>query len=380
MLQEDEIISMGYDLSSHIYKASDEIMAEMVNAYKALEDVKPEDITKLLEMGYKDFEVERILSDALSLTMEDYRKMLETIGEAEYNQYAYIFNQAGVSFEKYKDNPVVRQMINSIFQQTEGSMNNFTQTTGFISGIDGHFSPITDYWQEKMNQATIQIMGGTFDYTTSLRKMIVEMKNSGIRIVDYESGWHNRIEVATRRAVMTGINQLLEDITNHNAERLGTDLFEVSAHNGARPTHAVWQGQVYTKKELETVCGLGTGAGLKGWNCYHSYQPFIKGLSKRAYTDEQLKKWRYPEKTSYNGKEYTEYEARQEMRKMETKMRAQRLKIYLEKQAGFSNDYMKTDRIKYRQQLAQYKAFAKFFGLHLQLERVSGLDGLGRLA
>lgn len=379
MLEEDEIISYGYVLEENIYKASEEIFAEMIRSYSTLKDVKPEDITMLLKLGYKDFEIERILTESLNLTLKQYGELLEKIGEAEYEQYRYIYEWAGIKLEPYKNNPIARQIVNAIFEQTRNEMKNFTQTTGIIKS-NGNFINLTDYFRERMNQAVLEITTGNFDYVKSMKATIVELKNSGIRIVDYESGWHNRIEVAVRRAVMTGLNQLTEDITNDTADRLGTEYFQVSAHNGARPSHAVWQGKVYTKSELVTKCGLGTGGGLKGWNCYHTYYPFIPGVSKNPYTDEQLRKWRYPTKTAWRGQYYTEYEARQKMRQMETKMRAQRLKIYLSKQAGMGADDLKADRIKYRQQLKQYKTFAKYFGLHTQLERVSGLDGLGRLA
>lgn len=73
-----------------------------------------------------------------------------------------------------------------------------------------------------------------------------------------------------------------------NAQRLGTQYFEVTWHAGARPDHAVWQGKVYTKEQLTTKCGLGTGPGLLGWNCCHTYYPFIPGISERLYTDEWL--------------------------------------------------------------------------------------------
>lgn len=218
---------------------------------------------------------------------------------------------------------------------------------------------------------------GTFDYNTVLRKAVQKMTYSGLRWVDYSSGWHNRVTVAARRAVMTGISQVTKQIVDMNAEELDTDFFEVTAHANARPTHAIWQGRVYSRKELSTVCHLGEVTGLLGANCYHMYYPFIPGVSKRAYTDEQLEEWKNPEVIEYDGKEYTGYEATQRMRQMETNMRAQREKIYLLKQ-GEDTVGMNNAKVKYQIQMDQYRDFAKAMGLKQQKERIYG-DGLGKL-
>lgn len=68
----------------------------------------------------------------------------------------------------------------------------------------------------------------------------------------------------------------------------------MTAHGGARPEHAEWQGKVYSRSgkskkypSLVDKTGYGTGPGLGGWNCRHSMFPFYEG-STRAYTDEEL--------------------------------------------------------------------------------------------
>ena len=154
--------------------------------------------------------------------------------------------------------------------------------------------------------------------------------------VDYASGWHNRVDVAARRALLTGFSQLTGHVTDLNAQRLGTDYFEVTWHAGARPDHAAWQGKVYTKEQLTTKCGLGTGPGLLGWNCRHTYHPFIPGVSERLYTDEWLEGQNARENTPrrFRGKEYTTYEATQKQRQMETAMRARREQVQLLRAGG----------------------------------------------
>ena len=187
--------------------------------------------------------------------------------------------------------------------------------------------------------------------------------------------------MAVRRAVMTGMTQLNGQIAEMNAEKLGTDTFEVDWHAGARPSHQVWQGKVYTKEELYTVCGLGTVTGLKGANCHHSYMPFVQGVSVRNWSDEWLRKQNAAENKprKYGDKEYTAYEATQRQRQMETAMRKKRQDIRLMQEGGVDVDDITIAQARYKGQIAEYRAFSEYMGLKPDMSRVY-IDGLGRVA
>lgn len=165
-----------------------------------------------------------------------------------------------------------------------------------------------------------------------------------------------------------------------NADKLGTDKFEVSWHGTARPEHQEWQGKVYTKEQLTSVCGLGSVTGLLGANCRHTYFPFIEGVSERIYTDEQLRVMneRENEPKYYNGKPYTSYEATQRQRYLETSMRAQRQKIKLLEEAGADEQDITLVKCKYRRLSQEYTAFSKQMGLPQERDRIY-VDGLGKI-
>lgn len=164
-----------------------------------------------------------------------------------------------------------------------------------------------------------------------------------------------------------------------NADKLGTDKFEVSWHGTARPEHQEWQGKVYTKEQLASVCGLGSVTGLLGANCRHTYFPFIEGFSERIYTDEQLRAMneRENEPKYYNGKPYTSYEATQRQRYLETSMRAQRQKIKLLEEAGADEQDITLAKCKYRRLSQEYTAFSKQMWLPQERDRIYA-DGLGK--
>lgn len=140
-----------------------------------------------------------------------------------------------------------------------------------------------------MDKAWLKVQSGAFAPQEAIYDAVSELAANGITKVTYASGHTDWADVAVRRAVMTGISQTAGQMQLDLAAEMDCDLVEVTAHMGARPSHAVWQGKVYSisgksKKypKLSTATGYGTGAGLKGWNCRHDFYPFFEGISERA--------------------------------------------------------------------------------------------------
>ena len=143
-------------------------------------------------------------------------------------------------------------IVEAVKKQTNSDIKNITQSMGFaVRQPDGKltFQPIADYYQKTLDKAVLDITSGSFDYNTVLKRTVQEMTDSGLRWIDYASGHHNRVPVAVRRAVMTGVNQVTAKIAEQNMELLQTEYVEVSWHRGARPSHQVWQGKIYHWKE-----------------------------------------------------------------------------------------------------------------------------------
>ena len=137
---------------------------------------------------------------------------------------------------------------------------------------------------------------------------------------------------------------------------------------------------VWSQQQLYDVCGLGTVIGLCGANCYHTYFPFVPGVSVRTYTDDWLdeQNWKESEPTEFRGKEYTLYEAKQRQRQMETAMRAQREKVQLLQKGGANPDDVMLAKCKYQGQLDEYARFSNKMGLKQERERIY-IDGRGRV-
>lgn len=341
-------------------------------------------INRLYELGVSKDEIDSLIQSTLNVSDDEIDRIYDEVVKSGYARDEKLYAGKGKEYIPYAENKQLQQLVKAVKNQTKSEYRNITGSLGFaVRNADNtlSFTPLADFYQRTLDNGLMQIASGAVDYNTVLKKAVKAMTDSGLRTVDYASGWSNRVDVAARRALMTGFNQVVAKVNEDNAEQLGTEYFEVSYHRGARPTHQVWQGRVYSKKELETVCGLGTVTGLCGANCYHSYSPFIKDIDTPTYSKEELDRMNEEENTpkEYNGKTYTAYEAQQRQRQLETAMRADRQKIELLTQGGADDDTITGAKVRYFQRQDEYVKFSKAMGLPEQWERVivNGKNALG---
>ncbi|MBD5456200.1 MAG: minor capsid protein [Lachnospiraceae bacterium] len=341
-------------------------------------------IQRYMVLGHSTEDVENIIRQTVGGDWADTFRLYDEVIEQEYVRGKALYEQVNAYFVPYEQNYELQQITNALIQQSNDELFNISKSLGFMVDMGNGrkvFSPLSEIYNGYMDNAITMMASGAFDYNTLIRKVVGEMTASGLRTVDYASGYSNRVDVAVRRALLTGMGQLTGHIADMNGQMLGTDKFEVDWHMGARPEHAVWQGRVWTHQQLIDICGLGDGPGLLGWSCRHTYYPFIEGISVRNYSDEWLEEMNRKEaqKISYRGREYNAYEATQKQRQMETAMRAQREKAMLLKEGGADPDDILNARCKYQAMLNEYKEFSRKFNLPEQRERIYA-DLHGRVA
>lgn len=348
-------------------------------------------MNRLRSLGVAEEDVAKYFEEALKGTEIKLNKIFDDEVYQEYYGHARDFKAVGYDQIPYKDNVELQQLVGGIHTQTFATIGGLSRSLGFVlrQPGTGELIPtrLQTFYQSQLDEAVLDISSGAFSYGQVIERVVNRMTNSGVRIINFESGANRSMVSQVRTAILTGFRQIQSHINEDTAQKLGTEYFEVSYHVGARPTHQPWQGRVWSKEELTTVCGLGSVTGLCGANCYHSYLPFIPGISVRTYTDEELDEMIKQEnqKKSYNGKEYTTYEALQQQRYLERTARKYRQDIKL-MQRGFidgeSNDDLKDalllKQARYQKTVAQYNDFSKKMGLPLQRDRIYK-DGLGKI-
>ena len=378
MLKPNEIEAVSMAFDKPMRELENRIMADIVRRIKINGEITRAadwQINRLYQLGMAKADIKKSIAESLNLSDKEMLEMYKKIVKSGYERDRNTYLKAGGNIVPFEENAGLQQLLNAISEQTYGTLKNITNSLGFSTRNEAgklEFKPIADYYQQTLDGAMLDIASGAFDYNTVLQRVVNEMTNSGLRTVDYATGWANRVDVAARRAVMTGMSQLTAKVNEDNAKALDTEYFEVSYHGGARPSHQEWQGKVYTKEQLVSICGLGEVDGLCGANCYHDYYPFIPGISERTYTDRELAKMNREENTprEFGGKQYTKYEALQRQRRLETTMRAQKQKINLLEAGGADEKTLLTAKVRYRTMSYEYTRFSKAMGLPEQRERV----------
>lgn len=272
-----------------------------------------------------------------------------------------------------EENKQLQNVMAAEIKQTHNACENYTQSLGFAERNAGGrvvHSSLGDFLLKQMDSAHMKVVNGATDYNTAIRQACNALAASGVRTVYYDSGHSDRIEVAVRRAVMTSVSQVTQKISEQNAKELGADGWEISAHAGARPSHAIYQGRQYPASRYESI----VRPLIEDYNCRHSAFPIIIGISEPVYTEEELQNIDPPPFT-YEGRTYTAYEAQQQMRKMERAMRKQKDRCIVADAAGDDETFTAAS-IKLRRQKDIYEDFCKAADAYTEYERttVAGYD------
>lgn len=218
----------------------------------------------------------------------------------------------------------MRRVLEAGYRKTQKTLRNLVSTTA---------NTTQQMFYDACDRSYMQVSSGAFSYQEAIRTAVLSLADTGA-YVTYPTGHRDRIDVAVRRCTLTGAGQTSAAVSKTYAEESGCHLMELTAHSGARPEHARWQGQLVTltgEDAGETIDGLhvytlheigyGDGRGFKGWNCRHDWHAYYKGISKPNYTPEQIAKLN-EKNISYNDKKYTEYEISQMQRAGERNVRA----------------------------------------------------------
>lgn len=292
-----------------------------------------------------------------------------------------LFKEAGVKSMKFDDSiykaaglnplplnlsPAMVNVLKIGLDKTNIMMSNLTQTTAataqeaFINAAD---------------LAYMQVTTGAMSYNQAIRAAIKNVADQGLTVIQYPSGRRDQLDVAMRRAVLTGVQQTSGRLQTIRADEMKQDLVQTSAHYGARPTHAEWQGRIFSRSGGHAVypdfvasTGYGEPDGLCGVNCRHSYFPFIEGVSENAYSAAMRENLKNREVT-YKGKRISQYEASQIQRSLERKVRDHKRRAEALGAAGLDNR-LEINQVKRYQ--ADLRAFVSETRLKREPEREGG--------
>lgn len=270
---------------------------------------------QLQELGATQQEIIEKVAAMTDRTEAEIRRLFEEAALTNMENDARPLMEAGLDVD-LRLSDAQRQILEATIRRTQGNLKNLTLTTGQTGG---------DLYLRASNEAYMKVTSGAFSLQEACWQS-VEMASREGATVSFTRR-RDKLDVAIRRNVVTSVNQTCANITESWSKEMGVEYYEVSAHPGARPEHAEWQGKVYKINgeepgypNFQDSTGYGTAAGLCGVNCRHSFYPFWPGISTPAY-DESDRELFSMKVIEYQGESYTEYEAQQIKRSMERKIR-----------------------------------------------------------
>ena len=297
------------------------------------------------------------------------RSLLKKAATEAMEREDAIYYHYGLEPPPFEESPALGNLLTAGARQTNGTWKNLTATTA---------NTVTGAFERTLDAAWGKVSTGAFDYKTAVKQAVDSLADD-LPAVTYPSGHTDTLEVAARRAVLTGVNQTAGKLQLARMDEMGADFVETSAHGGARPSHAEWQGRRFHRggpvdyngrhyPDFEETTGYGTGAGLCGWNCRHSFWPCYPDLgAPPTWTGESLRKLNARD-IEYNGKLYTRYEISQMQRARERNVRRCKKRYLAEDAAGLDATDSAVRLKAARQSLAQ---FAKDTGSRVDSARVS---------
>ena len=344
-------------------------MARRINGFDMFIPSAKYQMEMLEEMGELRSDIVKQLSRLTGKSQKELTAIMRAAGVKTLEADEAVYSAAGLTSSPAGASSAVQEVLAAGLKKTGGLFENLTKTTARTA---------SQQFERALDRAYMQVASGAIDPATATKNAIKQLAKAGVDAVAYPSGHTDSLEVAVRRATITGVNQTCLQMQEARADELGVDLVEVTAHAGARPSHALWQGKIYSRSgksskypDFVQATGYGTGAGLGGWNCSHGFRPYIEGMP-RAYSKKQLEEYTAKD-YEYNGQKMTEYEALQTQRSIERNLRRWKRENMAMEAAG-------QDTAESAAKIAKWQATQKDFiqqtGLKRQGEReqVAGWD------
>lgn len=318
MLTEQDFINIEKQASALYESLELEIIEEIATRIARVgyaNTVVLNDIRIAQEMGALYTDIISLVAKYNNTSYEKVAEIFEQAGAKTLSRDDFIYKEAGLNPVPMKRSRPIMQTMSATIEKTTANLQNLCMTTANIA---------QEQFYNAINMSYMEVSTGVKSYTQSFIDALRKIGQQGAMIEYPNSGVKRSIEAAVRMNIVTSVNQTCGKLQELRADEVGWDLMELTAHSGARPEHAEWQGKIVSRSgqkgylSLDDI-GYGKATGFKGVNCRHDWYPYYKD-STRAYTQKELNKWK-TEKVTYNGKEISMYEATQKQRYFERKIR-----------------------------------------------------------
>lgn len=279
----DPIVDIWEELNREMIKdICERLMSADLYDYKHLPGAARYEAWLSNQYGMHYEEMVKVIAKLTKKSEAEVKKLFEEAGLLSLENDQMIYDNHDIPMVDIRNNSSLLQMISEMYSRTNGELKNYTRTT---------LQNMPDGFYTTMDKAYTAVASGVESYSKAISDAVEELAKEGTHVT-YPTGHKDTIEVAVRRAVLTGLNQGAALISLQNAIDNGFEYVVVDAHMGARvndtdkiANHAGWQGKIFkiegaTRKHgnLKEETGFpGNPLGLCGYNCRHNFYPYTLG-------------------------------------------------------------------------------------------------------
>lgn len=394
-------------------KANERVLKEIGRVIGMIGDLNPSEaytIVQQLKYGESLQKIVKILSKNSRISELEIYKMLEKEAKTNLALKEIYYKAKKVDFIPYKDNLPLQALVNEVATSTIQTYRNISRTTGLTflgQGKKKLTKPIQEAYWQIVDDAIMNVSTGKQTFEQTMKDQLETIGNAGIQSIEYESGYHRRIDSALRMNLQEGLSRLANEQQELLGEQFGANMVEVSHHEAPAPDHAdtvdgkqfaridVIRQQIASgvEKEIKESDIVGNKVRFRGkWyedydyvndnlerpvstlNCYHYAFTGVLGVTKPRYSEEELEKdhKKNEEGFEFEGKHYTMYEGQQLMGRIENEIRKKQDVQILASEGG-NKELVAESQRKIRILTHKYHQLSKTSGLETRMERLKNI-------
>ena len=396
MLTEEQQNALIERLLQRQYKANEEVLREIGKVIGKVRQMTPSEaytIGQQLKYGESLNKIVKILSDTSNINEAEIYSMFEKIAKKNLDFSKKYFLARNIDFISYEENTSLKNLVNEIPTATIQTYENIAKATG-LTYLDASGNKVTKgietAYREIIDNGIVNVSQGKETLQSALERQLKEIGSNGVQSIEYESGYHRRLDSAMRMNLQDGLNQLAIAQQQLVGEQVDNDGWEVTVHDRPAPDHENIQGHIFSKEEFNKLQNYEYYGEIKDYkgrtyirsaehnirpigelNCYHFAIAVVLGVDEERYSNKELKEINERNKKGFefDGKKYTLYEGQQLQRKIETEIRKARESKILAKSGNDENLFNQMQQ-RETELINKYYKLSKISGIPTRLERL----------
>ena len=375
------------------------VLKELGNVIKQFKDLTPSQAYKLGQQLKYNKTVKDLLSELSKisgLSVKDLKAILEKVAKENIGFADVYYKSRGLETPIYEQNKALQRLVSSVYNISGAEFKNIAKSTGFrLLGDNGKplLLDIDETYKYVIDKCVVAISQGKETYQQSMRSTLKQLSSSGVRKIEYESGYSRRLDSSVRMNILDSMRQVSNESQQLFGKEFDSDGIEVSVHEMPAPDHELVQGRQFSNEEFEKFqndrkaidyTGMVFDPEFEGhdrrsiseYNCYHYVFSIVLGVSKPQYSNEKLQEIidNANKKFNFDGKEYTLYEMTQLQRKIETAIREAKDTQILAK-ASDDKDLVLQSQTRITQLTTKYRQLCSVSGLPNKLSTRASVQG-----